>query len=323
MVVLGKAQYSLRIIEEVIRNSLQKFKVLPKPSFDREISLEGHVIIITGGNRGIGRGTAELLAQQGARIILATFEIEEAKQVARENPQAKIDVHFLDLASFKSIKSFAETILAKEERIDCLINNAAVMCKRFTQTEDGFEIAKQVNFLSPILLTKLLLPLIEKSKGRVLNMGSLAHCLTTTMKPEDENWWWRKKNNSTLKTYSKTKLASLLATRYLSKELYNRGVKCYAIDPEIAKSKMIYAFEYSNWKLFMTNIFYSLIKTPNEAAISVVCGVLHDGKEYIPGEKYHLNYGQFKKTSKIADDDKNAEIIWSHATSLIAELNEL
>ena len=90
--------------------------------------LDGKTVIITGGNSGIGKEAALDLAKRGARVIIASRDIEKSKRAAdeirRRTGNGNVLVKKLDLSSFVSIKAFAETINKEEEQIDILINNA-------------------------------------------------------------------------------------------------------------------------------------------------------------------------------------------------------
>ena len=87
-----------------------------------------------------------------------------------------IIIEELDLASFDSIRLFAETILIHEKRIDILINNAAVMACPRSLTEDGFELQFGTNHLGHFLLTNLLLDrLKESAPSRIVIVSALAH----------------------------------------------------------------------------------------------------------------------------------------------------
>lgn len=82
----------------------------------------------------------------------------------------------LDLTSFNSVRDWCAEILATEQEINLLVNNAGVMCTPETRTEDGNELQFQTNHLSHFLLTLLLLPKIIKSApARIVNISSVAH----------------------------------------------------------------------------------------------------------------------------------------------------
>ena len=142
--------------------------------------LDGKTVIITGANTGIGKETALDLAKRGARVILACRDMNKAsdaaKWIRKISGNEDIIIEELDLASFDSIRLFAETILIHEKRIDIFINNAAVMACPRSLTEDGFELQFGTNHLGHFLLTNLLLDrLKESAPSRIVIVSALAH----------------------------------------------------------------------------------------------------------------------------------------------------
>ena len=89
-------------------------------------------------------------------------------------------IHFsalpLDLASFASVRKFAQEVLKITDKVHILINNAGIMMIEKTITEDGNEKQMQVNHFGHFLLTQLLMPTLKESTpSRILNVSSLAH----------------------------------------------------------------------------------------------------------------------------------------------------
>ncbi|XP_031603285.1 retinol dehydrogenase 13-like isoform X2 [Oreochromis aureus] len=142
--------------------------------------LDGKTVLITGANTGIGKETAVDMARRGARVILACRDMEKANKAAEEvkkrSGNDSVIVRKLDLASLQSIRQLAKDVLASEERLDVLINNAGIMSCPKWKTEDGFEMQFGVNHLGHFLLTNCLLDLLKKSSpSRIVNVSSLAH----------------------------------------------------------------------------------------------------------------------------------------------------
>ncbi|XP_016120942.1 dehydrogenase/reductase SDR family member 13-like, partial [Sinocyclocheilus grahami] len=118
-----------------------------------------HLLCLTGGNTGIGKATSAELATRGARVILACRSKQRgeaaAQEIRMETGNDAVIFMQLDLASHKSIRSFAETFLKAEPRLDLLINNAALAAPG--RTEDGIGMILGVNHIGSFLLTNLLL----------------------------------------------------------------------------------------------------------------------------------------------------------------------
>ena len=122
----------------------------------------GRVAIVTGSNTGLGYETALVLADRGARVVLAVRDTEKGKAAAARivgaSPRADVTVQPLDLGSLQSIRTAAEELKAAYPRIDLLINNAGVMYASPRQTtKDGFELQFGTNHLGHFALTGLLL----------------------------------------------------------------------------------------------------------------------------------------------------------------------
>jgi NAD(P)-dependent dehydrogenase (short-subunit alcohol dehydrogenase family) len=142
--------------------------------------MQNKIVLITGANAGIGKATAEGLAGQGAKVIMACRKKENGDlakaEIQKQWPKAELEVVECNLASFQSVKNAANHVLQNYDRIDVLINNAGLFTSNKKMTEDGIEMQFGVNHLGHFLLTKLLLPLIEKSSyPKIINVSSVAH----------------------------------------------------------------------------------------------------------------------------------------------------
>lgn len=139
-------------------------------------------ILVTGGGRGLGRGTALELARAGHRVTLtARTDAAGAAVVAEVKAQtsgALIEHRALDLGSFASIRSFAAGLPANE-RFDVLCHVAGVMqqSRERRRSADGFEETLAVNALGPFLLTHELLGRLAQGErpARVVLVSSRLH----------------------------------------------------------------------------------------------------------------------------------------------------
>jgi len=151
---------------------------------DQDIpGLDGQVIIVTGGNSGLGLETVRQLAKhRPARIYLAARSQEKAeaaiKQLRESNPQIGPTTFLkLDLSSFASVKAAAKTFKSAESRLDVFAKNAGIMMTNEGLTEDGYEIQFGTNVMGPALFTQLLLPVLERTfktnpQTHVVNVSS-------------------------------------------------------------------------------------------------------------------------------------------------------
>ncbi|XP_058386262.1 retinol dehydrogenase 13 isoform X3 [Diceros bicornis minor] len=197
-------------------------------------------VIVTGANTGIGKQTALELAKRGGNIILACRDMEKceaaAKDIRRETLNHHVNARHLDLASLKSIREFAAKIIEEEDQLHVLVNNAAVMrCPHWT-TEDGFEMQFGVNYMGHFLLTNLLLDKLKASApSRIINLSSLAH-VAGHIDFDDLNW--EKRKYDTKAAYCQSKLAIVLFTKELSRQLQGTGVTVNALHPGVARTEL-------------------------------------------------------------------------------------
>src|SRR2546425_12372150 len=139
----------------------------------------GKSFIVTGANAGVGFEIARVLAARGARVLLGCREQTKAQdamtRIKRITPNADLVWLPLDLGDLDSVRTATE-IAAKEQRIDALINNAAIMNPPLTRTKQGFEAQFGVNHLGVFALTSLLLPKLAETPGsRIVVTSSIAH----------------------------------------------------------------------------------------------------------------------------------------------------
>ncbi|MEL7124388.1 MAG: SDR family NAD(P)-dependent oxidoreductase, partial [Bacteroidota bacterium] len=128
--------------------------------------MTGRVVAITGTTSGTGFVCAREVAKRGASVILLNRESSRSanalQQLQEAVPSATFDQVVCDLQDFDSVKNAAESIKAKYDTIDVLVNNAGVMALKDQATKDGYDVQIQTNCISHFLLTKELFPLLQK-----------------------------------------------------------------------------------------------------------------------------------------------------------------
>jgi NAD(P)-dependent dehydrogenase (short-subunit alcohol dehydrogenase family) len=140
--------------------------------------LQGQVAIITGGGRGIGAATAARLAATGAKLVLAARSEEEVESVAatlrRQGAQALAVPG--DVSDPEVVEEIVETALEQFDRVDILINNAAVIWpleETIYADPDEWAYNINTNLIAPFLLARNVLPvMMEQRYGRILNISS-------------------------------------------------------------------------------------------------------------------------------------------------------
>jgi NAD(P)-dependent dehydrogenase (short-subunit alcohol dehydrogenase family) len=170
--VASKDMAPLKSFGKVFYHNQFKVKI-ELPTRGTYPSLEGEVAIITGSNTGLGFEAGRQLLTLGlSHLIVAVRSLEKGKSAAAKlrlaNPEATIDVWALDMESYDSIQTFVRKCDAELSRIDYTILNSGFAPFVFSTTKStGHETCIQVNHISTILLTLLLLPVLRAKSSRV------------------------------------------------------------------------------------------------------------------------------------------------------------
>jgi NAD(P)-dependent dehydrogenase (short-subunit alcohol dehydrogenase family) len=197
--------------------------------------LDEQVILVTGATDGLGRGVAERLAAGGATVLVHGREDARGEATIRDIRDAtgneRLRWYRADLASLADVRALAERVTADEPRLDALVNNAGIGTTlpgdgARQVSADGYELRFQVNYLAHYLLTRLLLPLLERSApARIVNVSSAGQA------PIDFDDVMLERHYEGYLAYCRSKLAQIMFTVDLADELADRGVTANALHP--------------------------------------------------------------------------------------------
>ena len=141
--------------------------------------MEPRTAIVTGASHGIGAHIARALAARATNLLLVARSEDELRRLAAElrTPGATVAVAAVDLAGRQAAQQVAEAARAELGHVDVLVNNAATepQTRFHVLTPAEIEDVLQVDLISPLLLSRLLLPgMLERGYGRIINVSSLA-----------------------------------------------------------------------------------------------------------------------------------------------------
>lgn len=192
--------------------------------------LNGKTALITGSTDGVGRVVASRLAEAGAHVLIHGRDQPRGERVVAAIKAAGGTAEFLaaDFASLADVRRLADSVRQTETRLDILVNNAGIGTagsSRLTSV-DGHELRFAVNYLAGFLLTTLLLPLIrQNTPARIVNVSSAGQ------QAIDFDDVMLTCGFSCSRAYCQSKLAQIMFTIDLARELANSGVIVNALHP--------------------------------------------------------------------------------------------
>jgi len=191
------------------------------------INLTGKIVIVTGGNAGIGLETTKVLAAAGATVIVPARDIEKATKNLKGIPNVELET--MDLMNPGSIDAFAKKFLASGRPLHILINNAGIMWVPLRRDNRGIESQLATNYLAQFHLTARLWPALKKANGaRVINVSSHGHQFAA-FNFDDPNFLHRE--YETLQGYGQSKTASNLFALELDNVGKAYNVSAYSVHP--------------------------------------------------------------------------------------------
>ena len=186
-------------------------------------------ILVTGSTDGIGKLTALSLAKQHAQVLVHGRYEDKVHSVVTElkltTGNMRVAGFVADFSDLNEVRSMAEEVKKKFPKLDVLINNAGVGSDDEGLSKDGYELRFAVNYLAPFLLTHLLLPgLKDSAPSRIVNVSSAGQQAIDFDTITDEN-------DNGVQAYCRSKLALVMFTIDLAKQLENDKVTVNSLHP--------------------------------------------------------------------------------------------
>ena len=280
--------------------------------------MQGKIVLITGANSGIGKETARALAINSATVVMACRNLTKAipvcEAIQKESGNRQVEVMRLDLASLSSVRAFTDQFIGKYPRLDVLINNAGIFSLRREETEDGFEKTMGVNYLSPFLLTNLLLPLIVQTPAaRIVNVGSDAH-FSGQIDLDDLNYK-KKYPMFGFKAYGTSRLATVFFTQELAERLQDAGITVNALHPgSVATNIWNFGPKSKGYQQLINRITRSFMLSPEEGAQTSIYLASSDEVKGVTGKYFYNN--QLKDVSPQCTDIQLQKSLWQISEKL-------
>lgn len=136
-------------------------------------ALKDKIVIVTGASSGVGEAAARAFARKGATVVLAARSAQKIRKLAKEIDGLAVPT---DVTRLDDLETLVAKTVAEFGRIDVLVNNAAANARGTLDEVEPARIAEVIdtNLKAPMLLTRLALPELRKSRGVVVNVASIA-----------------------------------------------------------------------------------------------------------------------------------------------------
>jgi NAD(P)-dependent dehydrogenase (short-subunit alcohol dehydrogenase family) len=268
------------------------------------MNMIGKICLVTGATDGVGKVTAQALAESGATVIGVGRNPAKIDAVMNKIGDTPGSLEFLtaDLSSQEQVRSLADTFKSKHDRLHVLVHNAGALFTSFRESEDGIEMTFALNHLAYFLLTNLLLDTITVSApARIINIASDAH-EGRTINFDDLEY---RRNYSAWGAYGTSKLANLLFTYELARRLEGTGVTVNAVHPGFVNTNFQRA----------AGLDMRGPLTPEEGADTQIWLATSDDIEGITG-KYFVRR-QDTRSSNISYGETVARRLWDESARMV------
>jgi len=181
------------------------------------LGLDGHVAIVTGASRGLGRAMAEALAAEGANVLGVARSTDALAELAAAS-DGKIEVAACDMLDLDAVAALPDTAIERFGRLDVVVNNAGIApAGSFADHDDAlWREVFGVNVFAPVALARAAgRHFVAQGRGKIVNVASTSGIL----------------GKQQLVAYSSSKGAMLQMTKSLATEWARHGIQVNAIAP--------------------------------------------------------------------------------------------
>jgi len=293
----------------------QSFPPKPQWSVDDIPDLTGKVVIVTGGNSGVGKETCKALLSKNAKVYMASRNKDKADAAIAELKEVtRKEAIFLplDLASLSSIESSVETFKSQESHLHILFNNGGVMIPPIEQlTADGYDLQFGTNVLGHWYFTRLLLPTLQSTgkaspeiHARVVITSSGTAQFVTSIDWGTLEDTPARKQLGTRRLYAQSKFGNVVIAQELARRYGGEGIVTSSVNPGNLKTDLQrYQTGFQRW--FTDRILHP---APLGALTQLWAGTSAEGAEF--NGKYLIPWARDGRIPKGADDAELGKKLW-------------
>ena len=245
--------------------------------------LENKIILVTGGNRGIGRGICEHLATQKAHVVFSYRSNDEEASILKDQllelGASEVTPLKFDVTNSEQMKNSLEDFCKNHGVITGLVNNAGISKDGLIlrNKEADIQTILDTNLKAPILLTSILSRYFLKGENvSIVNMSSIVGLM----------------GNTSQVNYSASKAGLIGFTKSTAKELASRNIRCNAICPGFIETEMTEQLSDAAKENYLQNIPMNRFGKKNEVS-ELVSFLLSQASSYITGEVFKIDGGLY------------------------------
>ncbi len=241
--------------------------------------LKDKVVIITGAGQGIGKATALRFADEGAKVIVAEYNVNTGEAVANEIRDAGVDAQFIqvDISSSESVQFLVSTVMETHSQIDILVNNAGVIMDNTLKkmTDEEFDRVISVNLRGTYNCTKEVAVIMrEQGSGVILNAASVVALY----------------GNFGQTNYVASKAGVIGMTKVWARELGKDGIRVNAVAPGFIQTDMLKDIPDKVMAMMVDKVPLKKIGLPEDVA-AAYCFLASDDASYISGAVISVDGG--------------------------------
>jgi len=298
----------------------------PKPTWSANDmpDLSGKVVIVTGGNTGLGFQTAKSLLQHNAKVYIGArnqAKAEEAIKNLKDLTGKEALFLKLDLGDLKAVKAAAEDFLIKEPELHILFNNGGVMVPPIELlTADGYDLQFGTNVVGPFYFTKLLLPtLLSTAKNstdghaRILATASSAHLFTTLNFNTFKDGPARKTAGPDA-LYAQSKVGNIVVAKELARRYGDQGIVSTSLNPGNIRTDML-RYMTGPKKIFLNMISFDV---EHGSLTQLWAGTSPEGKDL--NGKYLIPFARIGTSSAHTQDPQMGKELWAWLEEQVKDL---
>jgi 3-oxoacyl-[acyl-carrier protein] reductase len=243
--------------------------------------LKDRVAIVTGAAQGIGLATAELLAREGAKVVIVDVDEALAQKSAAALAQtgAQAMGAKANVSSFPDCDAVVKATIEKYGKLDILVNNAGITRDNLLMrmSDADWDLVLGVNLKGVFNFTKAAIrPMLKAHYGRIINISSIVGA----------------EGNAGQANYAASKGGVIALTKSCAREFASRNILCNAVAPGFIRTRLTDAIPETEKKKLVDKILLGRMGEPIDIA-RVVLFLASEDSSYITGHVLHVNGGGY------------------------------